>query len=96
MRMIDEDGNEFVNCSDEETLFVLSADDGGRDEGDDIVVPTQLPNPVLQRKQYEASRIFQDTWAAKCPWAEMHRIFYRSIERVKCLLCSTIKEGIRF
>ena len=91
VRMIDEDGNEFVNCSDEETLFVLSADDGSRDEGDDIVVPTQLSNPVLQRRRYEASRRFQDTWAAKCPWTEMHRSFDGSIERVKCLLCSTIE-----
>lgn len=42
--MIDEDGNDFVNCSDEET-FILSSDDG-----DDFVDTGPLPNLVLRRR----------------------------------------------
>lgn len=86
-RMIDEDGNEFVNCSDEETMFVLSEDDDIN-----VDVPTSLPNPVLRRRQYEASRRFQDTWAAKLPWAEMSRTADGTIELVKCLICSLIEK----
>jgi len=84
-RIIHEDGSEYVNCSDEETMFVLSDDDFEK-------VPTApLPNPILRRKQYEASRKFQETWAARLPWVEMTRSEDGLIEGVKCLICSAVE-----
>jgi len=54
--MIDEDGIEFVDCSDEKTVSILSSDDG--DELEDI---EPLPNPILMAKQYGVSKKFQGT-----------------------------------
>lgn len=84
----------FVNCSDEETLIVVSGDDTNElQEGEAEVTP--VPNPVLRRRQYEASRRFQDTWPAKLPWAEMVVKGDGQICQVKCLICSAIQRRIK-
>lgn len=43
-------------------MFVLSEDN-------DFQLEVTLPNPILKRRQYEASRKFQETRAARLPWA---------------------------
>ena len=89
---IDEGAQVFVNCSDEETLIVVSADEV-LDEETEVMAP--LPNPVLRRRQYEASRRFQETWAARLPWAEMVVGGNGNICQVKCIICSTMMGRVK-
>ena len=54
---------------------------------DDDFVPTTTKGP---KKNYDAQRKFQDTWAARLPWAEISRGSDGLFEYVKCTVCSEI------
>ena len=58
-------------------------------DDDDCVVGE--PQQKKSKKLYEASRKFQDTWAARLPWAELHRGGDGLYESVKCLVCLTVE-----
>ena len=42
----------------------------------------------VPKKNYDATRKFQDTWSAKLPWAELFRGSDGLYESVKCVVCS--------
>lgn len=60
------------------------------DCSDDELVSIEAPLQKKCKKSYESNRKFQDTWAARLPWAELHRGSDGLYESVKCLVCSTI------
>ena len=52
-----------------------------------------MEEPVHKKvkKSYEASRKFQDTWAARLPWAELHQGGDGLYDLVKCLVYTVIE-----
>jgi hypothetical protein len=64
------------------------------DDVDDYLDKEFVPNPEAPKKEckksYEATRKFQDTWAAKLSWAELFRGADGLYEYIKCTMCSTI------
>ena len=46
----------------------------------------------VTKKNYDATKKFQDTWAAGLPWAELFRGSNGLFEYVKCVVCSLITE----
>lgn len=57
---------------------------------DKFVDLDEAPKTKLCRKCYEEFGKFQDTWAARFPWAELYRGFDGLYEFVRCIVCSTI------
>jgi hypothetical protein len=62
------------------------------DCSDDELVLIHAAPKKKRKKSYESSRKFQDTWAARLPWAELYRGSDGLYESVKCLVCSTITD----
>jgi hypothetical protein len=59
----------------------------------DSATKLALEGVVLEKKKksYEATRKFQDTWAARLPWATLYRGPNDLYDFVKCNICSTIE-----
>lgn len=58
------------------------------DLSDDEFVPDVKEK--VPKKNYDATRKFQETWSAKLPWAELFRGSDGLYESVKCVVCSQI------
>ena len=59
------------------------------DLSDDEFEPT-LHGDKVPKKNYDATRKFQETWAAKLPWAELFRGSDGLFQSVRCVVCSQI------
>jgi hypothetical protein len=58
---------------------------------DEDLVPSEQPvKPAKINKLCEQTYKFQDTWAARLPWADLCRGSDGLYESVKCTICSTI------
>ena len=44
----------------------------------------------VTKKNYDATKKFQDTWAARLPWVELFRGSDGLFKYVKCIVCSLI------
>ncbi len=53
-----------------------------------LIVPSKL---IVQKKNYDALRKFQDSWATKPPWIELCLSSNGSIHTVKCKMCSEVE-----
>jgi hypothetical protein len=60
-----------------------------------VILDPTIANPahVASRKQkaYELNRHFQESWAAKCPWAEVVVGVDRHITQVRCKICTDVE-----
>ena len=72
-------------CKGKQKLPVIDEVDDQSDE--DFVAGAAEKVP---KKNYDATRKFQDSWAARLPWAELIRGTDGLFEYVKCVVCSQI------
>ena len=55
------------------------------------ITATEVAESRKRRKNYDSNRHFQDSWAAKLPWAEAVVGVDGSITQVRCKVCSDVE-----
>jgi hypothetical protein len=65
--------------------------DDGAESSATVATAVVLEERRHQRREYDRSRVFQDIWAAKLPWAESILGNDSRVHQVHCLVCTKIE-----
>jgi hypothetical protein len=94
-------GASFGSAAHCDTPKPLAISDYGIMVGGQGVPEVQILDPVIaspahelarqRRHVYESNRVFQDTWAARLPWAESMVTADGSVRQVRCKTCSEVE-----
>ena len=57
----------------------------------DPVLASPCHEKIRKRRSYEANRHFQDSWAAKLPWAESVIGADGKVSQVRCRICTAVE-----
>jgi hypothetical protein len=65
--------------------------DDGAESSATVATAVVLEERRHQRREYDRSRVFQDIWAAKLPWAKSVLGNDGRVHQVRCLVCTKIE-----